>query len=83
MSEPTPVQRANEVGPKDSGEIYDYVRRMEPISFREIREDTHWMAPDDIFSCLDAMERAGLVESIPGDIEEHGTTRDLWVVCDE
>lgn len=82
MSESIEYEIAREVGPKDSGEIYDYVVRRGPISYDEICRNTGWISPDDIFSCLDALRTANLVEKIQGDLDEHGTTAELWATTD-
>jgi hypothetical protein len=64
---------ANDVGPKDSGEIFDFVVRNGPISYDDVCSKTAWMSPDDIFECLNALQNAHLIEQ---------TSDELWRVDD-
>jgi len=40
------------------------------------------MSPDDIARCLEVLRDADLLDREEGDLEEHGTTEDLWVTTD-
>jgi transcription initiation factor IIE alpha subunit len=66
--------------PGDYGEIFDYVVRKGPITHDKICDNTGWMSPNDIYSALQWCEDNGYVESMGGDLEEHGTTRTLYYV---
>jgi len=65
------------IGPE--GEVLDYVERKGPITADQIVEDCGVWSPDDVFSYLQALEEKGLVDSTRGDIEQHGTTRRVFI----
>lgn len=65
--------------PKDAGEVFDIVVRKGPISHdKMMRDQIYSMSSDEVFESLQALEDAGFVEREDGDIEEHGTTREVW-----
>jgi len=66
--------------PRDAGEVFDYLVRKGPMSFKEAADNTPFMSRDDVYSSLTALKDAGYIDSVEGDIEEHGTTRDVWFV---
>jgi hypothetical protein len=66
--------------PGDYGEIFDYVLRKGPISHDGICNDIHSMAPDAIHDALTWCEENDHIESVEGDIHEHGTTRRVYYV---
>lgn len=67
--------------PRDAGEVFDIVVRKGPITHNDMmRNQIHSMSSDEVFMCLQGLEDAGFVDRVSGDIEEHGTTRDVWFV---
>lgn len=69
--------------PGDAGEVFDVVVRKGPISHdRMMRDQISMMSSDEVFESLLALEGEGYVSRVEGDLDEHGTTRDVWYVPD-
>lgn len=66
--------------PRDTGEVFDTVVRKGPLSLDAMMNQIHFMSQDDVFSALQALKKKGYVDRVEGDLEEHGTTRDVWFV---
>ena len=66
--------------PGDHGEVFDYVVRKGPISHSDICDATPFMSPNEIRDALSWLEGRDHVESVDGDLEEHGTTRTVYYV---
>jgi len=66
--------------PKDAGETFDMVVRKGPISLDGLMDQIYSYSQDEVFTHLRELKRAGYVDRVEGDIEEHGTTRDVWYV---
>ena len=67
--------------PRDAGEVFDIVVRKGPISHNKMmRDQIYSMSSDEVYTSLQALRDAGFVNSVEGDIEEHGTTRPVWYV---
>jgi hypothetical protein len=66
--------------PGDYGEVFDYVVRKGPISHDDICDATPFMSPSEIFSALEWCEDNGHIESMEGDLHEHGTTKTVYYV---
>lgn len=62
------------------GEIPDYVERKGPITLRRIVEECGVWSPDEVYTSLKSLERAGFVAGQGGSLKEHGTTRRVWYV---
>lgn len=62
----------------DEGEVLDLVQRKGPISLRGIMEQQSIYAEDDVFLALKDLEEEGKVKRINGELDEHGTTADVW-----
>lgn len=70
--------------PRDAGEVFDIVVRKGPISHdRMMRDQISAMSGDEVFESLLALEDAGYVDSVEGDLEVHGTTQDVWYVPED
>jgi hypothetical protein len=66
--------------PGDYGEVFDYVVRKGPMSHKEAADNTPFMTRDDVYRALQWCVENGYMESVEGDIEEHGTTRRVYYV---
>lgn len=66
----------------DEGEVFDLVVRKGPISFDALMDQIWTYSRDETFEYLTALKRKGYVERREGDLEEDGTSRDLWYVPD-
>lgn len=67
----------------DKIEVIDLVKRKEPISLDGIMRQTAVYSRDETFTALKWGEREGIVERREGDLEEDGTTADVWESVDE
>jgi len=79
QSDPRKVEYP-ENAPGDYGEIFDYVVRKGPISHDKICDNTPFMAPSEIYDALQWCVESGYMKKVDGDIEEHGTTRTVYLV---
>jgi hypothetical protein len=62
QSDKTAVQYPeSENGPKDVGEIFDYIQRKGPVREGTVKEKCHWMSADDVFDCIDWLRENGFV----------------------
>lgn len=61
-------------------EILDYVERKGPITSRQIIEECGIWSPDEVYQALVNLQDEGFVTGERGDIERHGTTRQVWYV---
>jgi len=66
--------------PKHSGEVFDYLVRKGPMTFKEVADNTPFMSRNDVYSSLTALKETGYVERTEGNLKELGTTRDVWFV---
>lgn len=64
----------------DAGETFDLVVRKGPISLRGIMNQVSAYSEDAVYSHLKKLESDGFVDSVDGDIEEHGTTATVYYV---
>lgn len=67
--------------PRDAGEVFDIVVRKGPISHNDMmRNQIYSMSSDEVARSLLALQEEGYVDNVDGDLEEHGTTREVWYV---
>lgn len=67
-------------GPRDVGETFDMVVREAPISMRQMMDQIHAYSHDDVAGHLEWMETHEFVTRREGDLEQDGTTGDLYEV---
>lgn len=48
-------------GPKDVGEIFDYILRKGPVREGVVQDKCHFMSADDVFGCIDWLKTHGYV----------------------
>jgi len=75
-------ERHNDL-PRDAGETFDLVVRKGPISLNGIMDQQAVYSENDTFTHLQALEDADYIDSVEGDLEEHGTTRTVYYVPKE
>lgn len=63
---------------RDTGEILDLVERKGPISLDGLMDQQATYSRDDVYIALVELFDDGEVRRFAGDLEEHGTTRELW-----
>jgi len=62
----------------DTGEVLDLVERKGPISLDGLMDQQAVYSRDDVYIALVELSDEGKVRNFDGDLEEHGTTRELW-----
>jgi hypothetical protein len=48
-------------GPKDVGEIFDYILRKGPVRLRTVQDKCNFMSSSEVFGCVDWLETHGYV----------------------
>jgi len=48
-------------GPKDVGEIFDYILRKGPVREGVVRDNCSFLSPDEVFGCIDWLKTHGYV----------------------
>jgi hypothetical protein len=67
-------------GPHDVGETFDMVVRKGPISMRQMMDQIFAYSHDDVVGHLEWLETHEFVTRREGDLDEDGTTEDLYEV---
>lgn len=67
----------------DAGEVFDLVVRKGPISLDGIMDQTPMYSRNQVYDWLQRLKNDGFVDSVEGDLHEHGTTATVWYVPKE
>lgn len=67
-------------GPKDVGETFDLVIRNGPISLKGLMDQTHSYSEDEVYGHLEWLVTHEFVTRREGDLEQDGTSRDVYEV---
>jgi len=69
--------------PRDAGETFDLVVRNSPISHSRLMDQIYSYSSDEVFTHLRELAEADYLTRREGDLEQDGTTRDVYEVHEQ